>query len=163
MKLAVTDANIFIDLHYVQLTVHLFSIGLSIYTTQEVFDELNDDQQATLRQWDKSGLFVLYKFEATEHEELESFTISKKLSFNDHTVIYLAEKLQSIVLTGDNKLKQTCLKRNIDAHGLFWILDTFLEKELITKETAKEKLIKLMNFNKWLPIAECNKRLTDWS
>jgi len=44
MKIAVTDANIFIDLIKLQLLGHLFNIDLEIYTTREVIDQLNDAQ-----------------------------------------------------------------------------------------------------------------------
>jgi hypothetical protein len=42
MKLAVTNANIFIDLIKLQMLVLLFSI--EIHTTKEIVDQLNDDQ-----------------------------------------------------------------------------------------------------------------------
>lgn len=163
MKLAVTDANIFIDLHHSQLTANLFSIDLTIYTTLEVFDELNGDQQLTLMRWAKTGEFIIHKFEITDLDALENFNMTRKLSFTDHTVIYLAEQLKSIVLSGDNKLKKACLKRNIKAHGILWVFDQFILKQLITRKHALEKLKALMQFNKWLPLDECNKRINDWT
>lgn len=39
MKLAVTDANIFIDLIKLQLLDYLFQLGVEIYSTREIIDE----------------------------------------------------------------------------------------------------------------------------
>ena len=48
MKIAVTDANIFIDLIRLNMLAVLFAIEMEIYTTQEVIDQLNDDQTRAL-------------------------------------------------------------------------------------------------------------------
>jgi hypothetical protein len=40
MKIAVTDANIFIDLIKLQMLALLFRLGLEIITTQEIVDRL---------------------------------------------------------------------------------------------------------------------------
>ena len=44
MKLAVTDANIFIDLIKLQMLDYLFNIEMEIYTTVEIVDQLNTSQ-----------------------------------------------------------------------------------------------------------------------
>jgi hypothetical protein len=44
MKLAVVDANIFIDLIKLQMPGMLFCIELEIFTTQEIIDQLNTSQ-----------------------------------------------------------------------------------------------------------------------
>jgi hypothetical protein len=41
MTVAVTDANIFIDLIKLDLIKYLFNINLTIHTTREVFDQLH--------------------------------------------------------------------------------------------------------------------------
>jgi hypothetical protein len=42
MKIAITDANIFIDLMYIELLDELFDIELELHTTINVVDELNE-------------------------------------------------------------------------------------------------------------------------
>ena len=54
MKLAVTDANIFIDLIQLGLLDLLFKVDLQIYTTHEVVQELNSTQQLELTLFAKS-------------------------------------------------------------------------------------------------------------
>ncbi|NCU05114.1 MAG: hypothetical protein GXC73_14130, partial [Chitinophagaceae bacterium] len=51
MKIAITDANIFIDLIRLQMLHFLFKIELEITTTLEVFEELHEWQQKELQQF----------------------------------------------------------------------------------------------------------------
>jgi hypothetical protein len=46
MKIAVTDANIFIDLIEIDIFHFLFDLGLEIHTTKAVYDQLIPEQQA---------------------------------------------------------------------------------------------------------------------
>lgn len=46
MKIAVTDANIFIDLIEIEIFHFLFELGLEIHTTKAVYDQLIPEQQA---------------------------------------------------------------------------------------------------------------------
>jgi hypothetical protein len=49
MKLAVTDACIFIDLIELQLTAHFFKLQIEIHTSLDVFNELFDNQKEILK------------------------------------------------------------------------------------------------------------------
>jgi hypothetical protein len=51
MKLAVTDANIFIDLIKLQMLALLFNIDMEIHTTGEIVDQLNDQQLVHLTEF----------------------------------------------------------------------------------------------------------------
>ena len=45
MKVAVTDANIFIDLIFLDLIDHLFKLDVELYTTHEVVDLMNHNKR----------------------------------------------------------------------------------------------------------------------
>jgi hypothetical protein len=62
MKLAVADANIFIDLIYTKSTSYLFRLGYEIHTVADVIDELHKNQQAVLDQ---------YRLKKALHEHLD--------------------------------------------------------------------------------------------
>jgi uncharacterized protein Smg (DUF494 family) len=62
MKIAITDANVFIDLLEADLIAFLFEIGYEIHTTLEVLNELFDEQQSTLHPFVNNGRLTLKVF-----------------------------------------------------------------------------------------------------
>lgn len=162
MKIAITDANIFIDLTYLGMLDLLFSIELEIHTTREVFDELNEGQQGELIAHEQQSNITFYSFTIEEQEELQAFEIYRGLSFSDNTVIFLANKIGATVISGDNKIRKACKQKKVEVHGILWLFDMFIEHKLIDTNTAISRLSYLMQFNKWLPVEECNKRIAGW-
>lgn len=74
MKIAVTDANIFIDLIEIELLNLLFDLGLEIHTTKAVFDQLNVDQKPIAVKFVEAQALSVYSFtyeELVEISELE--------------------------------------------------------------------------------------------
>ena len=69
MKLAVTVANIFIDLIHTKLIEHLFCIDCEIHTCLEVFDELNETQQGILNEYRERNLLTIHQLSEQEHSE----------------------------------------------------------------------------------------------
>lgn len=163
MKIAITDANIFIDLIKLQLLQHLFAIDLEIITTQEVYDELYDWQQAMLENYIQSSQLSKHSFSVTEWEEINILPVTRGLTKEDITVAYLAKKINAIVLSGDNPLRKHCVSQKLDVKGIIWLLDTFLEYKHLTKAQAHENLNALLSFNQRLPRKECEDRLKLWS
>lgn len=54
MNIAITDANIFIDLFELEILALLFDLDLSIHTTQEVFLECDEEQREQLTSFIKN-------------------------------------------------------------------------------------------------------------
>jgi predicted nucleic acid-binding protein len=162
MKLAITDANVFIDLLYLELLPHLFEVGYSIYTTQEVFDELLETQQEALNLFLVEKKLIIYCFNAKEYAELIQFKVSNRLSYTDHSVLFLAERLNAIVVTGDNLLRKLCEKRQLTVHGILWLFDQFVDKKCLTPNDAAQVLRKLIAYNRRLPKQESQQRIRDW-
>ena len=162
MDIAVTDANIFIDLIYLDLHHILPKIDLKIYTTHEVLGELYDEQQEALQLLISAGDLIVYNFSGDERDALEIFFISRKISPVDHSVIFLAEKMGATLLTGDEPVRKTCLERNLKAHGILWLFDLFFDNQLLTPISCAENLEKLMKKNSRLPRMECHSRLDRW-
>lgn len=59
-QLAVTDANIFIDLIILGLIQHLFGLDIEIHTTREVFDQLTEHQKSALFEFHEKGALVIH-------------------------------------------------------------------------------------------------------
>src|ERR1043165_5562381 len=109
MKIAVTDANIFIDLIKLQWLGYLFCINIEVYTTREVIDELIDSQLESVEAFIESNQLILYSFSSEELAEIGEMTAPSSLSAPDKSVVFLARHLDAEVLSGDNPLRKFCL------------------------------------------------------
>lgn len=162
MRIAVTDANIFIDLIFIDQLHFLFNVELEIFTSSEVLDELNTHQVAILNQYITTGELVIRVLTVAELESLDAMENTGGMSITDKTVFFLAEQLEATLLTGDRFLKKYCIKNEIEVHGLLWLLERFIEHELLHPSVACEKLVALMKFNPRLPLKECNELISKW-
>src|SRR5690242_8520849 len=137
MKIAITDANIFIDLVHVGLVDELFRIGVEVHTTINVIDELNDKQQAIVLPYSERKILTIH----SEDEFLipEDLRKNKKLSDSDKSVFSIAFQLEAFILTGDGVIRQISGVQKIEVHGMLWLFDQFLERKLITKIKAAQQ------------------------
>ena len=91
----------------------------------------------------------------------ENRTAHRRLSLHDTFALVLAEDTQdSILLTGDQTLKEIAVARDIESHGILWVLDLIAEHET----APKRLLINAINTfiddpNVWLPNNELTTRL----
>ena len=162
MRLAVTDANIFIDLIKLDLMAHLFSIELEVITTAEVLEELNDHQAEVLNGFHRDGLLFTHILTDVQHKAVEALKIHSALSYTERTVIVLSELLDAIVITGDGAMRKFCIARKLEVRGILWVFDCFLQFQCISHAVAAEKMEGLMRINNRLPVAECLERLGRW-
>lgn len=162
MKIAVTDANIFIDIIYLGIHTSLFKIGLEIYTTQFVLDELDDNQLSTLDKLITDKILIIFEFTNDELALLSGYFIKKSLSVADHSVIFIADKMKAIVLSGDALVRKTCESMKLEVHGILWLFDECINCNYFSLQEAHKKLTDLMLFNKRLPENECEVRLIRW-
>lgn len=163
MKVAITDANIFIDLIRLGLLGCLFNIGLEIHTTREVYDQLNTKQKGVAEGFVQAGVLMVYNFTFQEWQEISLLDCPAGLEMADRTVYYYSQKIAALVLSGDKKLRTFCTAQELEVRGILWLLDKFVEQGLITKAVAIEKLTLMLSFNDRLPVDECQQRLRLWS
>ena len=161
-RIAVTDANIFIDLFEILWQENLFKIDSEIVTTREVFNELNDRQQESLKKKMQTGQLRVLDILVADHLSVNAIDTSRQLSFSDKTVLYIALRDNLQVLTGDQKLKKTAEKLGLKANGILWVFDKLIELHIVTHPEAIEKLESLMRINSWLPENEIFARLEMW-
>ena len=163
MKIAVTDANIFIDLIRLNMLALLFSIELEIYTTQEVVDQLNDDQARELARFLGPQHLKVYHLTEKELEEVLAFKAPRSLELADRSVAWLSIELEAVVLTGDAVLRKFCQSQHLEVKGIIWFFDWLVEKGLYTPIAAALKLSELKQINPRLPRAEIDIRLQKWA
>lgn len=161
MKLAVTDSNIFIDLFYLKSVSLLFQIGYEIMTTDDIIEELRAQHADELMKFMQSGLLIVETIRKEDAEILFKARTFNGLSEYDLSVLWVAEKNEAMVLSGDTLIRKTCHQKKIEVHGILWCLHQFTEFNLIDNIQACDFLIRLMKFNKRLPENDCKKYIEE--
>lgn len=167
MKVAVTDACIFIDILELGISSNFFQLELEIHTTYEVWDELDGGQQEVLKAYRTVGKLTVHILEAADLEKMSSIHYPKALSSPDKSVLFVAEKLEALLLSSDGVIRKYAKKEKIKTHGLFWVFDKlvddgFLEKKKaiqLLKELFDKNLMYRNNTNLW---KEAEKRINKW-
>jgi hypothetical protein len=163
MKLAVTDANIFIDLIKLQMLALLFSIDMEIHTTKEFVDQLNDEQLVNLNEFIKSKNLQVHYLSAVQLQEVHELAAPRALEIADKSVAWLSMKLAATVLTGDGPLRKFCQAKHLEVRGIIWLFDITIDKGLLNPLSAAEKMESLLRFNSRLPKDECSHRILKWA
>ncbi len=168
MRIVVTDACIFIDVIDLQLTAKFFSLELEIHTTVDVFNELYTYQQQILQAYQQSEKLIIHILSKEEQQEILAEDFPASLSREDCSVIYMASKLNAIVLSSDKPVRNYAKKKAIDYHGMIWVFDQLVEQGLLNKPDAITKLQKLVLSNMIYKgnadmIKEMERRVKGWS
>lgn len=168
MKLAITDACIFIDIYDLQLTSKFFSLNLDIHTSVDVFNELYENQKEMLRAFQQVGKLTLHNILEEDRTAIASKKFPRSLSDNDKTVLYLSEKIDAMVLSSDKAVRANAKKLCVEYHGMLWIFDKLIEEGVLEKQMAIQKIQELLATNIIYQnnielISEINKRIKTWS
>lgn len=147
MKIAITDACIFIDLYNLQLTDSFFKLNYEIHTSYDIIDELYEHQKDLLKAYQSSEKLTVHNLEEEDWHKIEKMKLPKALSPNDKTVLYLADKNQCMVLSSDKTVRQQAKKLCCEYHGMLWIFDQLIENKLLNEKVAINKIEKLFTNN----------------
>ncbi|MEL6627284.1 MAG: hypothetical protein AAFO96_27495 [Bacteroidota bacterium] len=162
-NIAVKDANILIDCAKIHILGEVFQLPYQFQTTDLVGAEVTDDEQRSeLDVYVENGSLSLVGLNVEEIlliQELRDRHLG--LSLEDCSVMYLAEKENAILLTGDGTLRKSSAKVNIEVHGILWLLRQVYEEGLLTQVAACEKARLLKACNIRLPRNELEKMIKD--
>ncbi|PHS37387.1 MAG: hypothetical protein COA91_10200 [Robiginitomaculum sp.] len=165
MQIIITDSSGLIDLK----KGSLFRAMLALPYEFVIPDLLFEDELLSLEARDKE--LLLYgglRVESLSGEQIiraqEYRSLHRRLSLHDNFALVLAEDTEtSILLTGDSTLKTLAAERNIEVHGVLWVLDLIFEHK-----TAPTKVLidAVGNYLEdpfvWLPDAQLRKRLVQY-
>lgn len=140
MKLAITDACIFIELHLLRLHAPFFKLDIEIHTSVDVFNELFPEQQELLKAYEVNQKLFIHSLTNADRHAVMSTSYPAALSENDKSVLYLALKLEAMVLSSDKAVRKQAKKQASEVHGMFWIFDRLVEQGLLSKADASMKL-----------------------
>lgn len=167
VKIAVTDANIFIDLYDLGLTKSFFNLELEVHTTSAVLYELYSEQQEILQAYQSVERLSVHNLQEKDFIEIYNENYPKSLSEADKSVLHIANKINACVLSSDKILRNCAKNKEIEYHGMIWIFDKFVETATLSPKEAKAKLNQLVasNFifrNNQKLVEEIEKRLKLW-
>lgn len=167
MRIAITDACIFIDLHDLKLTNLLFSLQVDIHTSYDVYNELYPTQQDILTEFHTTGKLTIHNISGDERILMQKQNYPKSLTESDKSVLFLAEKVDAMILSSDKVVRNCAKRRSIEYHGMLWVFDKLVEHKLLSFSEAAEKLELLIRTNMIYQnnadlIKELEKRLELW-
>ncbi|MDN3586080.1 hypothetical protein QWY86_05340 [Pedobacter aquatilis] len=145
MKLAVTDACIFIELYDLELNEGFFKLDLEIHTSVDVINELYAEQQRVLKAFQSVGKLFVHSISESDRLFMQAQPYPRGLSNADKTVLFIAEKQQAMVLSSDKMVRNFSKKNSIEYHGMLWIFDRLVEAGIISPGIAIKKLQSLMS------------------
>lgn len=164
MKIAIKDANVFIDLEIAGLFDLWFQLGIETHTSVFIREELDMGGHEQALAYFSSGQVVCHEFEFDEIVQVEALMVevSKAAGFNDCSVLYLAEKLKVPLLSGDNALRRSAEKRGVEVKGTLWVFDQLVSRKMLKTSVAAQKLRHLLQEERRLPERECQNRIERW-
>ena len=164
IKVAVQDANVLIDLEIAGLLDLWFQVGIETHTTDLIRAELEKGGHAQALACFKCGQVIEHTLsfeEIMKVSELER-EVGNKAKFNDCSVLFLAMKLDAMLLSGDKPLRKAGTEKQIEVHGTLWMFDRLVELQLMSGKMAAAKLEHLRKNDRFLPEIECQIRLQLW-
>ena len=167
MKVAITDANIFIDIINLKFITQFFELKIDIHTTLDVLDELHDHQSAILLAFKSNKKLTVHNLSPEQLDAMQVFIPSKRLSDADKTVIYIAHEEKAMLLSSDGPARKFAQEKNIETHGLVWLFDELVGNNIINHTMACNKINELLATNRRYKedqrmLEEFEKRLQQW-
>jgi len=164
MRIAVQDANVLIDLELAGLFDLWFQLDVETHTTDLIRSELEVGGHGQALAYFKSGQVREHGLSFEELEQVSELEreVGSKAKFNDCSVLFLAMKLDAILISGDKALRGAGKARHVEVHGTIWIMDQLVEGRMMNGETAAAKLEHLLSMERYLPAEEVRIRLKRW-
>ena len=170
MKIAIKDANVFIDLEAMGLLDLWFQLGITTLTSSFVVQELEDGGHMNALASIRAGQAIEAIISGEEMAGAFADFVDKHgqggLSEADLSVIYLAIREKAMVITGDRMLRTMADARHLEIHGTLWIMDQLVFASLLRPALAADRLESLMQRTgrerRYLPKNESQARINKW-
>lgn len=147
MRIAVTDACIFIDIIELGLADVFFNLNVEIHTTLDVINELYPSQQHALKAFIASKRLTVHCLTEEDMLEMSKWVFPKSLSQVDRTVLFAAKKIDAMVISSDKLVRNYAKGMSIEYHGMLWVFDELVEYDFLSRTSAAKKLKELISMN----------------
>jgi predicted nucleic acid-binding protein len=163
-KVAVKDANVFIDMEVMGILDLWFQLGIETITSSLVVQELEDGRHL------QALAYVDSEQIAALSSPLQAvFALREKhtgISVTDASVLHLAIEHDALLLTGDQKLRTVAEARAVECHGSIWVLDQLVIAKKLLGSVAAEKLSALLALTgkrkRFLPRESAEEHISRW-
>jgi len=163
-KIAVKDANIFIDMEYMGILDLWFQLGYETITSNLVVLELERGRHLQAVAYVTSGQIqqLVSPLDRLFHYQQQYHGISPA----DAAVLHLAIEHDALLLSGDGQLRKSAQAEAVPCHGSIWVLDQLVKAKLLKGNVAAEKLAALLELTgkqrRFLPQASAREYITRW-
>jgi predicted nucleic acid-binding protein len=147
MIVVVSDTCIFIDLWNIGLLENFFELQLTVHTTFDVVSELEAEQAAALHAQKDHGKLTIHNLSHEQRAMIGQTPYPKSLSEPDKSVLHLATALNAMVLSSDKVLRHFAKTKNLDFHGMIWVVEQLVAGKHLTPQTRLVKLDELLSTN----------------
>ena len=156
----VTDANIWIDVHNADLLDAVFELPVTWRTPDIVLHN-------EVRTVDRTLLIE----RGLEERTLSGHELNRILELNDQypnpsprdlAVLVVADVDDGIVVTGDGPLRSAATSEGQTVHGVLWVLDQLVERDIVKPTRAAAALDAMVQQGSRLPERPVKKRLRRW-
>lgn len=98
-RIAINDANLFIDLFEIDLIDSFFLLNLEFHTTSLILSELDPNQQGYIQKFVEIGKLKIREISIAEIETFKDLPVqTQKLSINDLSLYFYALELKECML-----------------------------------------------------------------
>jgi rRNA maturation endonuclease Nob1 len=158
-KIAVQDACILFDLVDLTLLNLFFRLDFEVFTTPQIIGEIKTKKhRIAVDKHIKDGRLIIDSY-GTLEDVFQLFGEESGLSLEDCSVLELAIRKEAILFSSDGRLRKISNRRNITVRGTLWIIEHLYLEDMITLETAIEKLELLEKVNERAPTKEIKKMI----
>ncbi len=137
-KIAVKDANVFIDMEYMGILDLWFQLGYETITSDLVVRELEKGMHFQAIACVESSQIKSIPLPLNVVAELQENHTG--ISSTDAAVLYIAIEHKALLLTGDSQLRCAAKVELVECHGSIWVLDQLVRNKKLTGLLAAEKL-----------------------
>lgn len=154
LPLIIKDACILFDLLDLELLPSFYQLQLTVITTPEVLNEIEDEQQMAQVQpyIDDKRLLIDRQGEIAAMVAITD--ANPGLSLADASVLDAATRLKAAILSSDGSLRRESQRRGIIVRGLLWVLEELYTNRVLALEVVLEKLQLYPEVNKRAPKTE---------
>jgi rRNA-processing protein FCF1 len=155
----VLDTNTIIDLYFGNLLHKIFQLPCKFVITDLLREELLNPPFNALAEM---GLLV----EFLTSEEVSEIRVMMgrypKPSYYDISVLILARSKNTVLITGDEALRNAAADNSVNCHGTCWLIDYLANEGLITNTEAIAAYNIILKKPRYPPKEECKALLVKW-
>jgi predicted nucleic acid-binding protein len=143
MKIAVKDANVFIDMESMGVFDLWAQLGYETLTTSLIVLELEDGGHAEALAYIETEAISVEDPSFDQVDRL--YSALPGLSLEDASILCLTMERGAMLLTGDKTLRNAGAVRQVEVHGSIWVLDQLVRQGKLAGRVAAQKLQGLLD------------------